>query len=357
MRKEAMKEKLNYNHVKFQISKRWYGEASISDIASECIELCPPETGEGSRAIYLPDQLDKVVRPAPESNIELEKSRIGAGPRQHMPTVAYKINDAYISSTAIYKKNFCSRYPVSNFSQPVLGGTPVDPSQPLSMTSSWTGVKYFGHWLLENVPTYMLAKDFGTPISMRTGVWADKARYGQLFQQSWNQYYTGKVSTLYLFQDFSENSLKVKRYRALRTALRQALRPKYGDHLVYLKRGGGGANVRKIVNEAELVEALANKNFKIVDLEKDPVESVIAQLLDAKLVVTLEGSHANHANYTLADDGGVLFLMAPRLFTNMNKGWTDAMGLDYGFVVGDDIDDNSFSMDISNVLKTIDLML
>jgi Glycosyltransferase 61 len=211
---------------------------------------------------------------------------------------------------------------------------------------------------LENVPTYILAKDFGTPISMRTGVWADKARYGQLFQQSWNQYYSGKVSTLYLFQDFSENSLKVKRYQALRTALRQALRPKYGDHLVYLKRGGGGgANVRKIENEAALIEELTKKSFKVIDLEKLPVEDAITQLLNAKLVVSLEGSHASHINYTIADGGGVLLLMPPRIFTNIHKGWTDAMGFNYGFVVGDDIDDNSFSMDIGNVLKTIDLML
>jgi Glycosyltransferase 61 len=311
-KKAVMKEKLHYNHVKFQIRKRWYGEASISNIASDCIELCAHETSEGTRAFYLPNQLDKVVSTHPESHHELEQSRIGAGERQHIPTIAYKINDAYISSSAIYKKNFCMRYPSPTYSEHADDGIRIDPDQPL---------------------------------------------YAQLFQQSWNQYCSGKIHTLYLFQDFSENSPKVKRYKMLRETLRQTIQPKYVDHLVYLKRSGGGANVRNIVNEAALIEALSEKNFKIVDLEKTPIEDVLAQLLDAKLVVTLEGSHANHSLYTVAEDGALLYLMPPRLFNNMHKGWTEAMGIGYGFVVGDDIDQNSFSIDVNDVLKTIDLML
>lgn len=342
------------DYLKFRIRKHLFGEAVLAEAASEVIELCQEELTAGYPAHYLPNQLSKVIRCHAESNMGLEVARISGGERQHAPTLAYTICGTIIKPNIIYKGRSCSRFPSnSNFDS----RQAVVEDSPLVLVSSWSGVKYFGHWMSEDIPTYMLAETFGQPISFESGHWPHKNYYAKIFEQDWRKYYLGHAHKLTVFQDFSENSLKAQRYRELRKRLRNKYTPRYGDHLVYLKRGHGGANARKVYNEEQLINELQKKGFHIIDLESASFDGMITTLLDARLVITVEGSQAIHCLNTLEDKGNLLLITPPRMFNNVHKGWTEALNMEYGFIVGDDIDEHYFSVNVDELMQTIDLML
>jgi len=343
-----------YNNIKFQIKKRLLGLASLAEVASEVIELCHSENTEGTKAYYLPNQLDKVLHTSPESNTEQELFRISERKREHASTLAYKIKNSTILHNAVYKDNYRCKYPTRKGK---VIGQKIETDTPLSMVSSFSGVQYFGHWLSDDVTTYILAEKFGTPVCKPNNAWSDKVVYADAFRQNWENFAHGHVPELIIFQDYSQNTLKVERYKKLRKNLRDVYTPLYADQLVYIKRGHGGNNVRIVKNENEIISALQTKGFKIIDLEKMNINKVIPALLNARLVVTVEGSHASHALYTLADNGNILLLMPPSIFTNVHKGWAEALNISYGFVVGDSISDEAFSINIKELLLTIDLML
>ena len=51
------------------------------------------------------------------------------------------------------------------------------------------------------------------------------------------------------------------------------------------------------------------------------------------LIVTIEGSAQNHANYAIALNGAYLILQSPYLVNHVQKGICDAMNRPYGFYV------------------------
>ena len=83
------------------------------------------------------------------------------------------------------------------------------------------------------------------------------------------------------------------------------------DTYVYLKRGQTGV-VRTIRNEDEIIDTLVKRGFQVVDITSDSLDSIIQTLLNAKIVVSLEGSHLAHWIYTAPDNGGLLVLQPRR---------------------------------------------
>jgi hypothetical protein len=77
--------------------------------------------------------------------------------------------------------------------------------------------------------------------------------------------------------------------------------------------------------------------------------------MDAKIVVTMEGSHFCHCWFWPENSSGVITLQPPDRFTSIAKGWLDAVSARFGFVVGDRRDGGSW-FSILDILKTVDLM-
>ena len=125
--------------------------------------------------------------------------------------------------------------------------------------------------------------------------------------------------------------------------------------MVYLKRGPT-AEARFVENEDAVVNELAKRGVEIMEAETTPLEKIISHLLEARVVITIEGSQQEHAAFTLPQSSALITLQPPYRFNNLSKDWTQCIGMKYGFVVGDPCE-NGFSINIDELLQTVDLAL
>ena len=125
--------------------------------------------------------------------------------------------------------------------------------------------------------------------------------------------------------------------------------------MVYLRRGKS-AERRELVNEDEIAERLLQVGASVLQMEETPTESIIEYLLGAEVVIGVEGSQLCHAVHTLREGGAIVVIQPPFRFYNAHKDWADALGMKYGFVVGDPAE-NGFELDPDDLLRTIDLAI
>jgi capsular polysaccharide biosynthesis protein len=138
------------------------------------------------------------------------------------------------------------------------------------------------------------------------------------------------VDDLTIYHDFAQNSLKVQRYRSLSKKIRARFpEPVTRNRLVFLRRGHTGAT-RPIVEEEQLVEALARKGFIILDVASDDLDQILKTLLQAKLAVSVEGSHITHCCFALADNCGLLVLQPSDRFTAFHRHWAARVNVHMG---------------------------
>lgn len=71
-------------------------------------------------------------------------------------------------------------------------------------------------------------------------------------------------------------------------------------------------------------------------------------------MVATEGSHLAHGILAADDDCTFLVLQPPRRFNNIYKGFTDAMGMRYAFLVGASRDGTNFVFSLGVVAGMLD---
>lgn len=345
------KSKVNPQNINYLLKRLIHGRGDIADIADERIEIYPSTNSFVQPSHFFENELQNILKYHPETTQKIEMLRIKGGPVVHQATICWQINNAYISDNAIYKKNFKKIFPkcISPEKKVLVN------NDELALVSSYQGIKYFGHWLRDDVITYIAAKQFGQPINFPTPSWPDKRIYSDVFDQCWNQHYLGKIKTLSIFQDFAQNDYRLERYKQLRSLVRAKYNSAKNNGYIYLKRGLTGANVRNLVNEEKLIETLEKYNFTILDITQHSLEYLIENLLDAKLVITLEGSHQNHVLYTLADSGSLIILQPPNLFNNSAKDWCNVLGFKHGLSICKATEEG-FVVNIETIIKLIEFM-
>ncbi len=338
-------------HFAHQISRRIKGSAGIAEICDERIVVQEAERDTVPATIFLPEQLDNVRQYHPETLVEAEEVRVRGGPTIHMPTVAFRITGAKLRDCGLYKNNWSYYFPKVPFERPAVKTT----GRSYAVPSSYSGIQYFGHWMHDDVMTYMAAQDFAEPLCLRTPDWPHLPAYLNAFDISWPVYDYGDIDELFFFIDFSQNSYKARRYRELRSRL-AAKHSAIGDcKRVYLRRGETGANKRIISNGDEMEAALETEGFLILDLETDPIEKIISSIRAAEIYLSIEGSQNNHALMSLAEGGGVLAIVPPQMFNNSARDWTSVLNMHYAIVVGEDEGD-AFRVDIAALMQTVELL-
>lgn len=348
---------LSLDNIAYHLRKCLRGKnTNIDEVSSNKIILCEENESFAKPAFYIPSELEKIVSLHPETRISKEMSRMNGGTRRHSATLAWEIEKVKLKIGSFYKNNYKKKFPDIQFNKIESSISPQDFDK-LSLVSSYQGIKYFAHWLHDDVPTFELAKEFAQPFSIKSEYWHDNKQYANIFDQSWSWLEDGYIKKLYIFQDYSQNRLKVERYKKLRKKIRRKFSSVNNGGFVYIKRGNTGKNVRTLNNENELIDSLVKLNFVIIDITSDPLTKTIQYLLDAKFVLTIEGSHSTHALYTIAEDACLMVIVSPTLFSNTAKDWVESLDMDYGFVVGTDEGANSFSVDLNSVFKTIEMML
>jgi capsular polysaccharide biosynthesis protein len=98
------------------------------------------------------------------------------------------------------------------------------------------------------------------------------------------------------------------------TRIRSLLRAEFADrsceHRIYISRNGNSANLRKVVNETELLALLENFGFITLRLEELPLAEQLAYTCNASALIGPHGAGMTHCTF-MPEQSLVLELFAP----------------------------------------------
>lgn len=335
------------------VRRAFTGPGTLKSAAVSWDILCPEEKAELRPTISLPGQIEKVTGAPSESTAAAEIQAMVEREVIHAPTIAFHIRDAALFGGSIYTGNL--RHFI--FKTPKRTKNNSVHIENAALTSTFVGIKYFGHWLKDDCTLRLLCEEFGDPLCVRAAPHPDCAKYARYFQQDWSTAIDGAlIDHLVIMQDFGQNNSKRQRYEVLRSRVKASLGSERAKSLVYIKRGATGAS-RLVHNEGEIINVLIEKGFEILDIASDKLEYVLTVLSQARVVISIEGSHCAHCVVSLPAGSGLILLQPPNRFCANQRGWADLLSIRSGFVVGDVMDGSSYSFSLSDILKTVDLML
>lgn len=337
----------------FAVRARLAAPPAIETVA-ETRELCPAEDQRCPPATVLEGRAERLRDFEFDSERERVRASLGGGLMHHGPTLAHTIRNAKLLAGSVYAQG--ARLYLRPLKESYPGPAPIALDRAALCTAA-TGDKYFGHFMTEDAPQTMIAGEFGGAFRLPDRNWAHLPVYREALELDWRQVAAAHVRELSFFTDFAQNALRRARYRELRSRLRKHIAPRQPGARVYLRRGATGVDgpLRSPRNEPTIAAALSARGFDILALASTPPAELVARLLDAKILVSVEGSQLIHGVYTLADDGAACILMAPMRPVIQMKDRFDALELPTAIVVGEDHGD-AFSIDIGDLERTLDLL-
>jgi hypothetical protein len=314
--------------------------------------LTPAEESSNKPAIFFEESAARIRACAFGADIGEALALLSGSPSQYRPTIEYIINNAFAAGNRIYCNGERKLFSLATESFEFSEFESVDEA---ALSSSFIGAHFFGDWLLHDCATMLLCEErFDFRFFMNMPVWPDRAVYERGFDFRFDGRSTLFCRKLVLFDDIYQNRAKIARLRALRTRIRNHYdgRPE-GSGLFYIVRRAS-ARDRTITNQDAVIAALEPLGFQTIRTEDDP--DVARRLLDAQLIVSVEGSHLGHALYALRDGGGIVVIQPPERFDTAHFDWARQMDVAYGFTVGI-ANENGFAVDIDELLRIIDLVL
>ncbi len=305
---------------------------TFRDLRSKQWVLCEKESSLAPPAIYLPDDLDRVKQVMEDTFFARELGRAKGGLTEHAASVAYQLTDVELYQGSLFKG--AMRDPLVRRQDLQKDHSPSVHIPDAALASTYYGSFYFGHWMMDDLTMHLAAETTGSQITIVSKPIGHQPEYRSLFGIESSLVTRAHFDSLVIFEDHGQNSFKRKRYNELRSRLWTAVESK-GNERVFIRRSGGVK--RSLMNDEELESTLADHGFLIFDPMKCTARESVEQLLGAKLVVGVEGSHLNHALYTMAEGGALCVLQPPTRFTNINKDFADSMGLRYAFMTGTEV--------------------
>jgi hypothetical protein len=327
---------------------------SLQSVAYQQDLLCAEETEVIDPTVYLPGQIERVTGVPVETTMEREIDVATSTTVVRPPIIAYHIKDAALVGGSIYVGRY--RHLIADKSLFLSGMSQSYDLKSAALASSYIGTKYFGHWLRDDCTHYLLAKEYAAPLCLRRPAFAHQKRYEEYFGQDWSPVDLARIGHLVVFQDFSQNSSKRTRYKILRDRIKTLFPSKGRPTYIYLRRGRTGAS-RLVHREDELIDALIKRGFIVLDVSSGGLDHIIENLVDAKIVISMEGSHISHCVYSIPEESGLLVLQPPdRFSTSSHRDWAGCLNVKFGFVVGLP-GPEGYIFPVSEVLNTVDLML
>lgn len=315
--------------------------------------LCDPEWIAGSPAKVISGQYERIVNSAFNTPIEEEISCLKGAPRLIKPPTIYKFSDVVIAGSWVMNRESFEIFgwPKSEWKFSVKEHIPL-----ATLTNSFQGSRYFGHWLRDDCATALIFEQSeGRRISSCKPIWKDSEAYTDVFGLKVSDFTSSAVvDEMYYCDDIYQNSHKARRFNTLRARIRTKIRARDGGRIVYIARGFS-AKQRPFLNEGEVIEQLSKRGVKIVFAEDQETNDFLSEIMDASIIVGVEGSQFSHAVYALQErKGGILVIQPPnRVFTS-HLDWSRVMGVDFGMVVGNQ-KGSGFEVPYEDILKTIEL--
>jgi len=222
-----------------------------------------------------------------------------------------------------------------------------------SLACSWSGNLYFGHWVTDDLSLYLAAAEIAPPFTMERRPYLHEPQYRELLQIPNPALRRAHFDEMIVLEDIGQNDFKRRRYELLRSRLRSHLR-KPGSEYVFIRRGKSGAT-RELANSSEVESFLSSQGFTILDPEALKPLDIAAQLLDARVVVSVEGSQLVHALLAMAQGGILCCIQPPMSFNNIHRGHTECLNMRYATIVGRP-SEGGFSVEIDGLKRLLDKM-
>ncbi len=292
--------------------------------------LCPSESSTSPPAIYLDRDLQKVTAVHEDTSYDYEMGQIQGVRKQHAATIAYRIRETQILDGYLYKG--AMKHMLVNTKESLFGPRVTDYLPKAALACTVYGNRFFGHWMTDDLTLTLAAQQLAEAIAVTRKPYVHEPEYRRLFGIQARTFTRVQCDELIMINDFGQNRFKRERYEFLRSRLKvlEPLRKSYG---IMLRRGTLGVQ-RMLTNEADLEQFLKTQGFTIIDPERLSAEEIVRQVLGAKVVVGIEGSHMLHGVFSMADRGTLCILQPPYRFNNVLKDYTDCLDMRYAFVVG-----------------------
>lgn len=326
---------------------------SLRDAAVSIEVIENGSTESAPRLAVLPGMFDRVKAGVAGHSTAAEELQVATADYfSHAPVVRFVLRDCLVHKGGVEYKNGYFSKSESFFDR-------INYSDRLHFDSaiycmSTVSHKYFGHWLRDACPSALLAESGQAIILDERADWPDTSIYANAFQLKTMPSSVVCVDELHVVSDFAQGQLKRERYADLK--LRLALNIAVNANIsapIYLRRGKLGAQ-RIVANEDHLCEQLSQYGFEIVEVNSDFADRY-QKLASAPLVVSIDGSHLNQAQFAMKRGSGLISLIPSDRFTMLHRGVSHAMGVRYGCVVVE-LSNGGYAVSLDELLKTIDMI-
>lgn len=337
-----------YSTVLQAVYKKLSLDQTIEDVSVESGLLGDTFVVPRAAAIYESGELNRVTGYAPARNRELELSRLEAGQTIVPPCKYHRLNLPILIDGNFYLNRAKYLLAGSTKSAMARSGKPSHPGG--FIAANRQSHAYFGHWLTDELPLSLYGSGIGHMVTSRHGraLYSHEEGYFKLHALPLPEELPDRCvcNTLTILDAGGVCSPQIQQMQQMRATLR-ARWGKKGASAVFIRRGGSG-NARMLLNESEVMNFLANCGFAIVNPEVMTAGQLAETLLDAEIVIGVEGSHLAHGLLHMSETGTLLVIQPPFRFNNPFKDLCDASGRKYGFTVGTASGDG-FHQDISDL--------
>lgn len=329
----------------------------LKDLASKRWELCGPETANTLPAIYLPGELDRIKSVSPWRELGAELESIRGGIARHSGSEAFLIEDVELVGAFLYKGPAKAQPGYGERQWRLSAAIVPERHRESHLVTSHMGSHFFGTLLLDDYPLALLPPQGAHRFLMGAQPSQHNAQYRELLElPNGPILQRARIDRLIMYTDFAQNSLKAKRYEALRATLRRNCPHKGTSSAgVYLRRGRSG-ELRLLENEAQIEETLIRMGFDIIDPLTLTAAEISSRALDAPLVVSVEGSHLSHAIFSASEHATFVVLQPPDRLCMSYKEYTDRVGhMRFAFLVGDRSVEG-FRVEPDHLMRLLDLV-
>jgi len=292
--------------------------------------LGPSEIVDCKPALIDARQLDRIVAAPFGSTPERELTQFNATSYREVPLLLYRLGPGCVFGGQLVTRD-AVRWLSKRPSYADLAAPMVEVER-LMLANSELGLAYFSHWLQDDCVAYEAIRETGTILSLPRPAWPDCAVYEALFGQKWEERPLIAAREIVLQADIAYSRSKADRVARLRGRMRARLEARGTGRIVFIDRGARGER-RMIANAPELRAAFEGQGIRIVTPEGGSRE-MVAEMLDADIVIGVEGSHMGHAEFAIRDGGGVIILQPPTRFWAQHHEWSRVLGMTTGVVVG-----------------------
>lgn len=332
------------------------GEPSpdMISLAHERWDASPASVQHVEPAIYLPDQIDRILATEFASKEHVVRTLRGGFDVEEAPARAYRIQDVDLVDGVLLAAG-AQRHLRSRTHLPLPYRAPREAVSGV-LYETWNGNRWFGCWLAEDCLAYRLAETVGTPVATaERRMWSHRPPYEARLGMAPHLVGSVHFDDLILLDDFPNNTGKSARARDMRERLIAGhdIRPVPG---VFLLRGQTG-DLRLMTNEQEIAERLASEyGFLILDPSVSTVDEIAIACGQARVVAGVEGSHLVHGIVVMPQDATLFVIQPPTRATVALKAYTDLRGQGFAFVVAQG-GLEGFMADWTEVRRTLDLVL